>query len=77
MLFRSEGWPADGQSWEGPDEGLEGSGQQAWRLLRGGSWFGEPRSCRSAFRISYHPGTLNVSVGFRVCCLPPGSLLGS
>ncbi|MEB3167160.1 MAG: SUMF1/EgtB/PvdO family nonheme iron enzyme, partial [Synechococcaceae cyanobacterium] len=47
------------------------------RLLRGGSWFNEPRSCRSAYRNCNRPGALGGDVGFRVCCLPPGLLLGS
>jgi formylglycine-generating enzyme required for sulfatase activity len=73
-----EGWPADGSSYEGLDAGLEGSAQQAWRLLRGGSWFSGPRVCRAAFRNSYLPATLNSNYGVRPCCdLPPGSLIGS
>ncbi|MFN9622316.1 MAG: SUMF1/EgtB/PvdO family nonheme iron enzyme [Cyanobacteriota bacterium] len=40
-------------------------------MLRGGSWFNEPRNCRSAYRNSNHPGNRNDNVGFRVCCLPP------
>jgi formylglycine-generating enzyme required for sulfatase activity len=42
------------------------------RLLRGGSWFDVPLSCRSAFRFSDHQGILHGNIGFRVCCLPPG-----
>ena len=40
------------------------------RLLRGGSWFLNPGSCRSAYRDDFHPDDLHVDVGFRVCCLP-------
>jgi formylglycine-generating enzyme required for sulfatase activity len=74
-----EGWPADGQAWEGPDGGLEGSAQQAWRLLRGGSWFYNPHLCRAAYRISNDPVNDDASIGLRPCCCPspPGSLLGS
>ncbi len=73
-----EGWPADGQPWEGPDEGLEDSAQKEWRLLRGGSWFGKPPYCRAAYRASGHPGYKNTVYGFRPCCfLPQDSLLGS
>ncbi|MFN7899595.1 MAG: SUMF1/EgtB/PvdO family nonheme iron enzyme [Synechococcaceae cyanobacterium] len=74
-----EGWPSAGQPWEGVDPALEalGTAQKEWRLLRGGCWFNVPLFCRSAYRYSYHPGNLSGNVGFRVCCLPPGSLLGS
>jgi formylglycine-generating enzyme required for sulfatase activity len=40
------------------------------RLLRGGSWDGYPRGCRSACRVGNHPGNRSNDVGFRVCCLP-------
>jgi formylglycine-generating enzyme required for sulfatase activity len=42
----------------------------ASRLLRGGSWDGDPRYCRSAFRNDYFPVGRNYVIGFRVCCLP-------
>jgi formylglycine-generating enzyme required for sulfatase activity len=75
---KGDGWPADGQAWEGPDGGLEGSAQQAWRLLRGGSWFYEPLSCRAAARYGSYPAYVYAFIGVRPCCLlPPGSLLGS
>lgn len=38
------------------------------KLLRGGSWFIDPHSCRSAARDSSSPGVLSGYVGFRVCC---------
>jgi formylglycine-generating enzyme required for sulfatase activity len=63
--------PTDGRAWE---EAAAGLGDH--RLLRGGSWFGEPRYCRSAYRYSILPTLRKGLVGFRVCCLPPGSLLG-
>jgi formylglycine-generating enzyme required for sulfatase activity len=73
------GWPSAGLPWEGVDPALEalGSAQKELRLLRGGSWFNDPHVCRSAYRNGLHPGNLGGNVGFRVCCLPPGSLLGS
>ena len=42
----------------------------ASRLLRGGSWYFNPRNCRSASRYDNHPVIRNDSIGFRVCCLP-------
>jgi formylglycine-generating enzyme required for sulfatase activity len=75
-----EGWPSDGQPWQGVDPALEAlaTAQKEWRLLRGGSWFYDPHFCRAAFRGSFHPGFTITSLGVRPCCLlPPGSLLGS
>ncbi|MFN9624403.1 MAG: formylglycine-generating enzyme family protein, partial [Cyanobacteriota bacterium] len=73
-----EGRPEDGRPWQGVDPSLEalGTAQKDCKLLRGGSWFNDPRLCRSAYRDCFHPGYRTDSVGFRVCCLPPGSLLG-
>jgi formylglycine-generating enzyme required for sulfatase activity len=75
-----KGGPIDGKPWEGEDPILEGLGtaQKEWKLLRGGSWFDEPRSCRAAFRLSGHPTRVRPFVGLRPCCLlTPRSLLGS
>jgi formylglycine-generating enzyme required for sulfatase activity len=38
--------------------------------LRGGSWFVNPRYCRSAFRNHLQPDIANINIGFRVACLP-------
>ena len=43
-----------------------------FRLLRGGSWSFNPRGCRSAYRFNVHPDGRDISIGFRVCCLPQG-----
>ena len=75
-----EGWPSAGLPWEGADPALEalGTAQKDWKLLRGGSWFHEPRNARAAGRSGYHPANGGTSYGVRPCCLlPPGSLLGS
>jgi formylglycine-generating enzyme required for sulfatase activity len=62
---------------EDPDADLEGNQEQAYRLLRGGSWIGYPRGARAAFRLSYRPGNVDAVVGVRPGCFsPPGSLLG-
>ncbi|MEB3317834.1 MAG: SUMF1/EgtB/PvdO family nonheme iron enzyme [Cyanobacteriota bacterium] len=63
----SLGAPPDGSPRTDPAVGLTEA-----RLLRGGSWFIDPRNCRSASRSRASPGGLSGLVGFRVCCLPPG-----
>jgi formylglycine-generating enzyme required for sulfatase activity len=67
-----EGWPSDGQPWQGLDLSLEEpvTSQLNCRLLRGGSWFHDPRDCRSAFRDYNPPDYRDGTIGFRVCCLP-------
>ena len=44
-----------------------------YRLIRGGSWFNNPRYCRSASRYIHLFGGLGDYVGFRVCCLSEGN----
>jgi formylglycine-generating enzyme required for sulfatase activity len=60
------GAPSDGTAWvnEAEDEGI--------RLLRGGSWYGYPRFCRSACRDGEPRDRRLNNVGFRLCCFPPG-----
>ena len=58
-----EGAPTDGSAW------LEGS-KEAY-LLRGGSWYVNPRYCRSAGRNRNVPGLRNLNIGFRVVCVAP------
>ena len=41
-----------------------------FKPLSGGSWFFNPRSCRSASRIFTVSGDANFDLGFRVVCLP-------
>jgi formylglycine-generating enzyme required for sulfatase activity len=75
-----EGWPRDGQAWQGVDPALEalGTAQKDWKLLRGGSWFSGPPGCRAASRNCSNPAFINSFNGVRPCCLlPPGSLLGA
>jgi formylglycine-generating enzyme required for sulfatase activity len=57
-----QGAPTDGSAW------MAGGG--VGRLLRGGSWDGLPRGCRSAFRSRSLPVDRVHYVGFRLCCLP-------
>ncbi|MGI0488883.1 formylglycine-generating enzyme family protein [Pantanalinema rosaneae CENA516] len=42
--------------------------ERANRSLRGGSWNGYPRLCRSAIRVNDHPGERLDYNGFRVVC---------
>ncbi|WP_017302979.1 bifunctional serine/threonine-protein kinase/formylglycine-generating enzyme family protein [Spirulina subsalsa] len=41
-------------------------------VLRGGSWFHYPVSCRSAYRNHYQRADVNFSLGFRVCLVGAG-----
>jgi formylglycine-generating enzyme required for sulfatase activity len=64
-----EGAPEDGCAWT--DEGAkENKNRMRYRLLRGGSWYNDPRYCRSACRDFFPPVFRDGSFGFRVCCLP-------
>ncbi|TAG97667.1 MAG: hypothetical protein EAZ09_06575 [Oscillatoriales cyanobacterium] len=57
-----DGAPTDGSSWE--------IGQNHHRLLRGGSWYYNPRICRSAIRDgSIAPDNDYFNIGFRVVCV--------
>jgi len=38
------------------------------KVIRGGSWFGSPRDCRSASRFNYNPDNRLDDIGFRVVC---------
>ncbi|GDX77856.1 hypothetical protein LBMAG41_29360 [Cyanobium sp.] len=72
-----DGSTGDGSPLEDPDADLEGNQEQAYRLLRGGSWIGAPLGARAAFRNGGPPGYVLALVGVRPGCFsPPGSLLG-
>jgi formylglycine-generating enzyme required for sulfatase activity len=56
--------PRDGSAWI--DSNAE---RDAYRVLRGGSWFDNPHDCRSACRFyNGDPGNHDNSIGFRVVC---------
>jgi formylglycine-generating enzyme required for sulfatase activity len=59
-----EGAPNDGSAWLTDDE-------DAFRVLRGGSWINNPGRCRSASRFNYDPDTDLNLFGFRVVCELP------
>jgi formylglycine-generating enzyme required for sulfatase activity len=62
-----EGAPTDGSPWL--------TGTTSMKLLRGGSWGGNPGNCRSAYRGHGRPGHAGNYVGLRVVCLPQGPSL--
>ncbi len=53
--------PTDGSAWLTEDK-------EARRLLRGGSWYNDPRNCRSACRYYSNPGSRYDNDGFRLVC---------
>jgi formylglycine-generating enzyme required for sulfatase activity len=69
---------ADGSPVDELDPDLEGNQEQNYRLLRGGSWIGDPHGARAAIRNGGRPANVGPDVGVRPGCFsPPGSLLGS
>ena len=59
-----EGAPTDGSTWLTNNE-------NARRVLRGGSWYFDPRHCRSATRDLDAPDDRTHDIGFRVVCSAP------
>ncbi|KAM3097831.1 formylglycine-generating enzyme family protein [Phormidesmis sp. 146-12] len=64
-----EGAPVDGSAWIDPE-----AGEDASRVLRGGSWLFDPGNCRSATRYDDAAGGRSYLVGFRVVCSAPRTL---
>ena len=56
-----EGAPTDGSAWE-----AEGGGDVGRRVIRGGSWFNDPRSLRSSLRFGNTLDSRDYLVGFRL-----------
>jgi formylglycine-generating enzyme required for sulfatase activity len=54
-----------------PREGSAWAAGNVSRVLRGGSWAQDPRSCRAAGRGSGDPAYRSGRIGFRVCCSCP------
>jgi formylglycine-generating enzyme required for sulfatase activity/HEAT repeat protein len=59
--------PSDGSAWVT-------DGNDNYRLVRGGSWYGSPVVCRSAVRSRYTPRSRHNNVGLRVVCVSPWTL---
>jgi formylglycine-generating enzyme required for sulfatase activity len=59
--------PTDGSAW------VTG-GDSSRRMLRGGSWFYNPRLCRCAYRGTVNLVSGSFSIGFRVVSVPPRAL---
>ena len=72
-----EGAPSDGRAWVDAVGGEKSKESEKLRLLRGGSWDGDPGYCRSAYRNRDRPDDADGSVGFRVVCLPQDPSLNS
>ncbi len=51
--------PRDGSAWINKNQGVD-------RVLRGGGYWGEPRRCRSTYRISYPSASIYRFIGFRL-----------
>ena len=63
-----EDWHGDYQNKDVVDP--QGPEKGSLRVLRGGSWGDDPRSCRSAYRARDEPGNRYGGIGCRVCfCL--------
>ena len=65
------------QDWYGEDyygksvvENPQGSDRGEYRLLRGGSWHGDPMDCRSALRLGGDPFNRYLVNGFRIVSVP-------
>ncbi|MEB3232236.1 MAG: SUMF1/EgtB/PvdO family nonheme iron enzyme [Leptolyngbyaceae bacterium] len=62
-----QGAPTVGKAWEA-------NGHKTLRLLRGGSWYNNPRFCRSANRSRLIADNEYSDIGFRVVCSSPRTL---
>ncbi len=59
------------KDWHGPYSGEKetdptGAADGSYRVLRGGNWVYDARSCRAAYRIAFSPGYRRPLFGFRV-----------
>jgi len=64
----SDRWESDTSKLGGVDPTGPESG--SYRVIRGGSWFNDPRHARSAYRNAYDPGARGDGLGFRLVRTP-------
>ncbi|AEE49173.1 formylglycine-generating enzyme family protein [Haliscomenobacter hydrossis] len=64
-------WYANDYYQYSPLENPHGPAEDAYRVLRGGSWFYNTKYCRSSFRFSNLPAYRFSDFGFRVVLFPP------
>jgi formylglycine-generating enzyme required for sulfatase activity len=57
--------PTDGSAWLSQEN-------TSLRVVRGGSWYADPRDCRSAYRNFDDVDHRNTNMGFRMACSAPG-----
>ncbi len=55
-----------------PNQDPECQARMDWHVLRGGSWFDDPRECRAANRNAHYPNGRLGLLGFRVVCVVAG-----
>jgi len=65
-----EDWHEEKYYGSSPQSDPKGPNSGWSRVKRGGSWYSNPRLCRSAFRSGYEPGDRYLDLGFRVVCAP-------
>jgi formylglycine-generating enzyme required for sulfatase activity len=70
-----EDWPRNGRAWveEDPVFKNHNTEQKGWKLLKGGSWFVDPRGCRGSLRRPDGPDLIDTDIGFRPCCNLPAN----
>ena len=56
----------DVQNIENPSLDPVGAADGVGRVVKGGSWSNDPRSCRSAYRVNVAPATADIYRGFRL-----------
>ncbi len=67
-----DGAPNDGSPWL---SGNQNTTKYTAKVARGGSWFNNPRRCRSANRLNYYSVETDFfNIGFRLVSFPPRTL---
>lgn len=62
-------WYGEDYYGKSPQPDPKGPQSGTYRVLRGGSWFSNPRHCRAAYRFRHAPVTTLDGLGFRVLCV--------